>query len=108
MLLEEIQERLRDERITPEQLQAVESIYFLLGFGKDDFCDLIKKIGIEKWAEKEKRWTWLEKASQDLKDKELYQDTKKKLSEMDYEIKRLEKLCNDYEDKQEKLLDEWK
>ena len=96
MLLEEIQERLKNSDITQEQLWEISPIYCLLDFHKDDFCKLVKAIGIEKWLGKAEHWKRLDRAEQELSAKERYIKAKSRLAELEIEKTELEQVVNGY------------
>ena len=96
MLLEEMQERLKNTEVTQEQLWKLNSIYILLDFHKDDFCKIVKAIGIEKWLDKATRWERLDRAEQELSAKERYLKAKARLEELENEKSELETLVNNY------------
>jgi len=96
MLLEEMQERLKNTSITQEQLWQINPIYCLLDFHKDDFCKLIKAIGLEKWLDKSERWKRLDIAEQELSAKERYIKAKSRLEDLEAEKSELEQLVNNY------------
>lgn len=96
MMLKEMQERLKDDSITEEQLWAVTPIYCLLDFHKDDFCKLVKAIGLKKWLDKADRWKRLDRAEQELTAKEKYLAAKDRLAELEMEKANLENIVNGY------------
>jgi hypothetical protein len=96
MLLEEIHERLKTTEITQEQLWQITPIYCLLDFHKDDFCKLVKAIGIEKWLTKVDWWERLSRAEEDLSAKERYIKAKSRLAELESEKSGLEQIVNNY------------
>lgn len=102
MNLQEFQERIKDENVTEEQLWAVHPIYCLLDFEKDDFCKLVKAIGLEKWLQKAERWERLNKAEEELTAKEKYLSSKRKLEDLQNEAQQLEEYIKHYENSQSK------
>jgi hypothetical protein len=96
MLLEEMQERLKNTDITDEQLRQLNPIYLLLDFHKDDFCKLIKAVGINKWLDKADYWKRLEVAEQELSAKEHYLKAKSRLADIELEKAGLEEIVNGY------------
>jgi hypothetical protein len=89
-------ERLKNTAVTQEQLWQISPIYCLLDFHKDDFCKLVKAIGLEKWLEKAERWKRLDTAEQELSAKERYIRAKSRLEELADEKAELEKFVNGY------------
>jgi hypothetical protein len=95
-MLEEARDRLEDKTITEEQLWQLTPIYCLLDFHKDDFCKLVNAIGIDKWLDKTRHWERLDRAEQDLTNKERYLNARSRLSEIEAERIDLETIVNGY------------
>jgi len=96
MLLEEMQERLKNPKITQEQLWLLNPIYCLLDFHKDDFCKLVDAIGLDKWLKKAEYWKRLDIAEQELSAKERYIKAKARLEDLEAEKTDLENIIHGY------------
>lgn len=98
MMLEEVQARLKKEKIsTEEQLWQLNSLYILLDLHKDDFCKIIDAVGLETLIKKQSHYERIDKAERELSAKERYQNAKRHLVELQSEIKDLEQIINNYE-----------
>lgn len=97
MMLEEMQARLKKEKITTQdQLWAINSLYILLDLHKDDFCKIVDTVGLETLLKKQNHYDRLMKAEEELTAKERYLQAKARLEELENEKTTLEKVVNGY------------
>lgn len=96
MMLEEAQKRLKKTTITEEQLWGLNSLYILLDLDKDDFCKIVDTVGIETLLKKQKHYERLDRAEQELTEKEKYLMAKSRLEELEVEKQSLENIVNGY------------
>ena len=97
MMLEEVQARLKKEKITTQdQLWAINSLYLLLDLHKDDFCRIIDTVGLEVLMNKQNYYDRLIKAENELVVKERYLKAKARLEELEIEKVNLEKIVDGY------------
>ena len=67
MMLEEMQARLKKEKInTQEQLWTIKFTFILLDIHKDDFCKIIDTVGLEVLMNKQNYYDRLIKAENEL------------------------------------------
>lgn len=97
MLLEEFRNHMDDENLTTEDMDAVTSAYILLGFDKDDFCKIIKTLGLDKWKKSQAKFEYALKAVDELRAKEKYIAAKNRLEENREESNRLQQQIEAYE-----------
>ena len=97
MMLEEVQARLKKEKITTQdQLWAINSLYILLDLHKDDFCKIIDTVGLETILKKQRHYDRLIQAENELAAKEKYLQAKARLEELENEKAHLEQVVNGY------------
>ena len=97
MMLEEVQVRLKKEKITThDQLWAINSLYILLDLHKDDFCKIIDTVGLETILKKQRHYDRLIQAENELAAKEKYLQAKTRLEELENEKAHLEQVVNGY------------
>lgn len=96
MMLEEANARLKKTKITEEQLWGINSLYILLDLDKDDFCKIVDLVGIETLLKKRSHYERLDKAEQELTEKERYLKAKSRLEELETEKQQLEAIVSGY------------
>lgn len=96
MMLEEANKRLKKVQITEEQLWQINSLYLILNLDKDDFCKIVDLVGLEKLINQQSRYERFDKAEQELRAKEKYLQSKRRLQELEDEKSELEKIVNSY------------
>lgn len=96
MMLHEANERLKKTQITEEQLWGLNSLYILLDLDKNDFCKIVDVVGVDKLLKKQGHYERLDKAEQELVEKERYLKAKTRLEELEAEKQDLEQVVNNY------------
>ena len=85
--------------ITFEQLSQA---YILLDYHKDEFCKMVKAVGIDSFLKKSDRFSRLEQAERELIAKENYIKAKNRLLDLYDEESKLKSTIETYEKNQKK------
>ena len=84
-MLEEINARLKKNKLNEDELWSINSLYLLLDLSKDDFCKIIDCVGLDVFLKKEKHFDRLINAEEELRIKENCLNAKRRLEEMEQE-----------------------
>ncbi len=96
MMLEEVNVRLKKNKIDENQLWGINSLYILLDLNKDDFCKIIDMVGLDIILNKQKHYDRLIQAEEELTIKERYLQAKARLIELENEKSNLERVIDMY------------
>jgi len=96
MMLNEVNERLKDTTITENELSDLSVLYILLDLEKDDFCKIIDSVGVEKLLSKQRRYDFLLRANDELIAKEKYLKARERLDYLEREKSELDAIVNTY------------
>lgn len=97
MNLKEANERLYQE-INIDQLSMLETLYYILDFDKDDFCNVVNVLGgVDKILAKYDRYKRYEKAERLMSERERYEDAKDQYTNLMLKKDELEKIISTYE-----------
>lgn len=77
-------------------VDTLSPIYCLLDFDKEDFCNLVDAIGLDKWMEKADRWERLARAEAELTAKERYLRCLSRLEDIQREQAELQEYITHY------------
>ncbi len=95
-MLEEVNVRLKKNKIDENQLWGINSLYILLDLNKDDFCKIIDMVGLDIILNKQKHYDRLIQAEEELTIKERYLQAKARLIELENEKSNLERVIDMY------------
>ncbi|MCL1986878.1 MAG: hypothetical protein FWG64_02775 [Firmicutes bacterium] len=97
MNLCELRDLTKNQNLSQEDLDVVTPMYIALDLHKNDFCKIVKALGVEKIAEKANKWDFMIKAHDFYSAKLQYERKVARLAALEREMAELQADVEHYE-----------
>ena len=105
MNLQEVNQRIKNGRITSDQLDMLNPLYILLDLDKDKFCAMLDAVGVSTVTKKHEYYEKALEAMDERTAKDRYVNAKNKKAKLQRELEECNEIIMAYENDMLKLLD---